>query len=120
MNSLFELGVNLSRGLRDEDKEIARVLAHTKDPQTSKDTALKMVESGKLSRQELRVYEGILGYYRDVSVERTFTARELAYWNIAFGLNYYLIQRRLSGLRNKGKIERTGEKRDDCCVWKLV
>lgn len=94
--------------------------AHTKDPQTSFDAGEKMVESGALSRQELRVYEGILRYYRDVSDERTFTAKELAYWNIAFGLNYYLIQRRLSGLRNKGKIERTGDKRDGCCVWRLV
>ena len=95
-----------------------------------------MVKGGKLSRQELRVYEGILRYFRDVvSDERTFTAKELAYWNIAFGLNYFIIQRRLSGLHNKGKIERIkiGRKQmgatdiyksiykkwDGCCVWRI-
>ena len=113
----------------------ARALARTCDPDTSKDAAVKMVESGALSRQESRVYEGILRYYRDVAVERNFTAKELAYWNNAFGLNYYTIQRRLSGLLNKKKIERIQigqerigatnlfkpiyKKRDGCCVWRL-
>ena len=32
-DTLFELGVNLSKGIRDEDADIARVLSHTDDPQ---------------------------------------------------------------------------------------
>jgi hypothetical protein len=111
-----------------------RPLSHTKDAITSYAAADKMVRSGALNRQELRVYEGILRYFRDVAEDRTFTAKELAYWNIAFGLDYYIIQRRLSGLFHKGKIERLnikGEayqenkgqklmKRNGCCVWRII
>ena len=45
--TLFELGVNLAKGLRDEDKDIARLLAHRDDPETSRKAAEKMVKSGK-------------------------------------------------------------------------
>ncbi len=93
-------------------------LARTKDPQTSKDAAKKMVESGALSEQEAQVFGWIKDYLEEHPVDKDFTARELAWWRYAN--KYYIIQRRLSGLRRKGKIERTGEKREGYCVWRLL
>jgi len=91
-------------------------LAHTNDPLTSFDAADKMVESGALARQERLVLVAIQDVCR--ALGRTdFTPKEIVKWNTRF--DYHTIQRRLSGLRNKGKIERTGEKRGGCCVWKL-
>ena len=131
-DTLFELGVNLSKGIRDEDADIARVLSHTNDPETSDKAAEEMVESGKLARQEMMVYIAIKDCLASMTFS-TFTARNVALWS---GINYYTIQRRLSGLRNKGKIGRVrkdggiccGPKpiikylvvRDSCCVWRLV
>jgi len=94
-------------------------LAHTNDPQTSFDAADKMVESGRLNDQEQDIYSSIYHYItRDF--HKDFTPKELAYWMLGDTKeNYFIIQRRLSGLYNKGKIERTGEKRNGCCVWKL-
>ncbi len=100
-----------------------KTLFHKRDPETSKEAAEKMVKSGKLNRQEREVYNDIRRYIIDCNCT-DFTAKELAIWcpwvrsrpNNA----YYIIQRRLSGLKNKGKIERTGGKRDGCCIWKLT
>ena len=89
----------------------AKTLFHKSDPDTSRVAADKMIKSGKLNWQENKVW----GWAHHMPVE--FTAKELAVFS---GLDYHLIQRRLSGLRNKGKIERTGEKRDGCCVWKVI
>lgn len=102
-------------------------LAHKTDPDTSRDAAEKMVESGKLSDQEYEVYLAIKKYYKSTN----FTAKELSKKS---GLNYWAIQRRLSGLKNKKKIKRVYyreytspqtfvlqlEKRDGCCVWRLI
>lgn len=98
----------------------AKTLCHKSDPETSHEAAEKMVKSGKLSRQEKMVFRGIrhhlIGGHRE-----DFTALELARWMIGdFPKNYYIIQRRLSGLHRKGKIERTGKKRDGYCVWRLT
>ena len=92
-----------------------RPLAHRDDPITSYEAADRMVKSGALNRQEERVLDAIK-CYKCSTWKEDFTAKELS--NIS-SINYYTIQRRLSGLHNKGKIERTGEKRDGCCVWKL-
>ena len=91
----------------------AIALARAKDPETSKDAARKMVESGELSRQEKWTLEQIQN-----SMLGNFTAFELAR-GIKDRL-YYIIQRRLSGLRDKGKIELTGDRRDGCQVWRLL
>lgn len=98
-----------------------RPLAHTNDPQTSFDAGQKMVDLGKLNRQEQAVYEAILKRaYLLGSIGPDFTPKEIAAWVEGdYNKNYYIAQRRLSGLRAKGKIERTGEKRDGCCVWRL-
>jgi len=120
MDTLFNLGVALSKGLRDEDKDIVKCLSHTNDPETSKEAAVKMVKSGALSREEKEVLNAIklhLSWRKQFDESEDFTAKEVHYYR---GLNYYKIQRRLSGLRNKGKIERTGDKRDGCCVWRLL
>jgi len=93
---------------------VAKTLAHKGDPQTSLEAADKMVKSGKLSRQEDLVLRYIKGWNETVNANK-FTAKNLAFC----GIDYYVVQRRLSGLHNKGKIERTGEKRDGCCVWRL-
>lgn len=91
-------------------------LCRRNDPQTSKDAAEKMVKSGKLARQERLVLVTIEDVC-EALYKKDFTAKEIVRWNNRF--DYYTIQRRLSGLHNKGKIERTGEKRDGCCVWRL-
>lgn len=106
----------------EEEYKNAPPLAHRDDTMTSFEAADKMVKSGALNRQEQQVYTEIVLYkerirflknYKDKGV----TAKELAKWS---GLNYWVIQRRLSGLRNKGKIERTGEIRDGSNAWRLV
>lgn len=116
-------------------------LCHKSDPETSKGAADKMVKSGALSRQEDEVWRIICGITENVQHDdgyarlgaKDFTAKELTLFS---GLDYYTIQRRLSGLCDKGKIERIqstdrGEllyyksggpiynKRDGCCVWRL-
>lgn len=99
-------------------------LSKRNDPQTSYDAADNLVKSGALNKQEQLVLMAINDhlYYR---ADKTFTARELA---DATNIDYFLIQRRLSGLNNKCKIERisvnnNGQppwvKRDGCCVWRI-
>jgi len=97
-------------------------LSHRDDPQTSFDAAEKL----NLNDQEYEVYIAILN-----SGGVDFTAKELSKNS---GLNYWTIQRRLSGLRNKCKIKRVQEreylspdsyvlrysKREGCCVWRLL
>jgi len=98
-----------------------RPLSHIKDPATSYEAADRMIKSGELSRQEQDVMCEINIH---IGKGKDFTPKELARESqdqfYGSGLDYYTIQRRLSGLFHKGKIERTGEKRDGCCVWKIV
>lgn len=101
-------------------------LCRKQNPQTSRDAAEKMIKSGKLNFQEEVVYEAIYDYVK--YFQDDFTAKNIAERSNA---NYYTIQRRLSGLRVKDKIERvfigydkkTGryiyKKRDGCCIWRL-
>lgn len=93
-----------------------KTLFHKNDPETSEIAADKLIESGALSRQEQRVWDEICWWIAHRYPE--FTAKDLAHYADA-DIDYYTIQRRLSGLRNKGKIERTGEKRGGCMVWRL-
>lgn len=102
-------------------------LCHANDPETSRKAAEKMVESGKLSDQEFEVYLAIKEHF----LHTNFTAKELSKVS---GINYYTIERRLSGIKNKGKIKRVHykeyvspetyvlriDKRDGCCVWRLM
>jgi len=101
-------------------------LARDKDVITSHEAAEKMIKSGNLERQERLVLITI----QDVCAvlgTREFTPKEIVRINDRFA--YHTIQRRLSGLRNKGKIERISinnngkppwKKRDGCCVWRLL
>lgn len=93
-------------------------LCRKSDPETSRGAAEKMVKSGALSRQEEQVLAAIQLRlsFKPYTWKDNFTAKELATTSV---INYYTIQRRLSGLHNKDKIERTGEKRDGCMVWRL-
>jgi len=90
-------------------------LARDSDPITSHEAAEKMVKSGKLIGQEHQVYDAIIYSFAVLDADN-FTAKELSKWTDS---DYYMIQRRLSGLHYKGKIERTGEKRNGCAVWRL-
>lgn len=96
-------------------KKNALPLAHRDDPITSYEAADKMIESGKLSRRQEEVYQAIIETLAN-STLNTFTPKFIALWS---GVDYHEIQRRLNELRQKSKIERTGEKRDGCCVWRL-
>lgn len=91
-------------------------LSHSFDPQTSYDAADRMLKSGKLNKQEQYVLDSIHSIAGSTMLSFNFTAKDIACWTT---ISYYTIQRRLSGLRNKGKIERTGERRNGCCVWKI-
>jgi len=90
-----------------------KTLFHKSDPETSREAAEQMVKSGKLTEQENFIHY-VIEVHRG---HKSFTAKELAKDS---GEDYYIIQRRLSGLHRKGKIERTGEKRNGCCVWRLT
>lgn len=105
-------------------------LARTENPQTSKDAAKKMVESGALSRQEKWVYEEIIRYSR---LSEDFTTKDIAGWTyaVAYHKAYDICRRRFSGLERKNKIHRiclgvnskTGKniyrQRNGCCVYCL-
>lgn len=104
-----------------------KLLYHKKsDPCTSRIAAEKMVKSGALSRREEQVLDAIR-CYKCSTWKEDFTAEELSN---SSKINYYTIQRRLSGLHNKGKIERTRigtnskgkpiyKKRDGRCIWRV-
>ncbi len=108
-----------------------KLITHKQDPETSFAAAGKMIKSGALSRQEKIVWYEIEIQTHSPGGNCTFTAKELSIWA---GLNYHTIQRRLSGLCLKGKIERIQiegiethpkgkpvyKKRDGCCVWQIV
>ena len=112
MDDLFEFA---AKGMRAQ-AEVSK-LCHTNDPQTSFDAAEEMIRSGKLTKQENDVYHRIIQFIAYFRNPNDFTAKEIS---AGSAIDYYTVQRRLSGLRNKGKIERTGEKREGCCVWRLV
>lgn len=118
---LTEIPVNKTVSAEDRPQP----LSHTKDPVTSYAAADKLVKSGKINRQENRVLQAIKIYVRHLGY-KDFTARELAKATskesakgTSTWLDYFVIQRRLSGLRNKGRIERTGERRNGCMVWRI-
>ena len=96
-----------------------KLLSRNTDPDTSKRAAEKLVKSGELSRQENHVWQCIREFYCDYGDfdGSGFTAKELTQ---EYGLDYIVIQRRLSGLRNKGWIAKTGEVRNGCTVYKIV
>ena len=100
-----------------------KLITHKQDPETSFAAAEKMIKSGALSRQEQWVWQSIREFNCDYGgCVQGFTAKELLE---EYGLDYHLIQRRLSGLYRKGKIERVTKgygfvKRDGCCVWRIV
>ncbi len=102
-------------------------LCHNSDPVTSLEAADKLVKSGRLTKQEKLVLRCVEYHKNNYLWREDFTAKEISN---ASCLDYHLIQRRLSGLRNKSKIERviTGKtkngaviykKRNGQCVWRL-
>ncbi len=94
-------------------------LARKENPQTSKDAAEKMVNSGALNQQQKNVYEAILRWTKYCD---TFTTKDIAScisW-CTYDKAYDICRKRFSGLRDKGKIELTGGRRDGCQVWRLV
>ena len=100
-------------------------LSHILDPATSYKAADRMVKSGELELQEIQVLDAIILFIKLFGM-RDFTAKEIS---IEGSVSYHTIQRRLSGLRNKGYIERISinnngnppwKKRNGCCVYKRL
>lgn len=122
MDNLFDFAVAGMKAQAAVDK-----LCHQGDPETSREAAKKMVDSGALSAKENQVYQWILSYL-DCNDKKDFTAKELVWWlysnkyhTIEHGIGRLVLRvSRLSGLHRKGKINRTGEKRDGCAVWRLL
>lgn len=104
------------------------LLARKNDPETSKDAARKLVESGRLTKQEWLVYDVLKRHARSAG----YTAKELAYLmndKQYAGNKYFMISRRLSGLYRKCKAEFVttiirGQtevvKREGCRAWKAI
>ena len=95
----------------------AKTLCHKADPETSRVAAQKMVESGKLSEEQAMIFGWIKEYLKENN-KTDFTPKELAFWR--YSNQYYLIQKRMSILRRKGKIRKTDEVRDGQKVWRLL
>ena len=117
-----------------------KTLSRTTDPQTSKDAAKKIVESGELSRQEKEVLYIIKIWHSDSD----FTTKDVAVKMLGYPYHkaYDICRKRFSGLENKGKIEpiqrtvnvggkiykvtitKSGKpaykRRDGCRVWKVL
>ncbi len=106
-------------------------LSHRDDPGTSYAAADRLINSGELNRQEQEVYEVMKRHNRPAG----YTAKELAYIMTGdYTKNYFKVQRRLSGLRHKGKAGRVKIdgtitfaespdrkdliERNNCCVWR--
>ena len=115
--------------MKNYDKKLASVplfeqpLAHRADPQTSYDA---IPDANELSRQEREVYDAGIKFQKEKSPSRFYpdgiTARELADRS---KLDYHLIQRRMSGLRNKSKaaeVKVCGKvlTRDGYQVWRFI
>jgi len=134
-DTLFQFAV---RGMKAQ--AAVNKLCRTENPQTSKDAAKRMVESGELNRQEKEVYDLMIRY--DKYQSNGFTTKNIAaYMNYRpYYKAYDICRKRFSGLERKGKIElvQTGVKvinpeqvpslrivkpvykrRDGCRVWRL-
>ncbi len=85
-------------------KPTSPALARTTDPRSSLRGADHVENSGKLSTQCQQIYEAL----KDHPMH---TARELA---IAAGIDYYIIQRRLSILETRNLAQRRGER--ECTI----
>lgn len=89
-----------------------KTLVRKTDPQTSKDAARKIVESGALNRQEDEVWRMLKGFDCDEGL----TMRELSELS---GLDYFMCQRRISGIFRKNKAKIVGEK-DGMRLWRAI
>jgi hypothetical protein len=96
-------------------------IAHRNDPMTSYDAGQKMIDSGKLNKQQADVYL-LIKWYCNFNGKTDFTAKEVAmYVQNKFPttykhITYIVIQRRKHEIPY---IEETKEVRDGCCVWRL-
>jgi len=107
-------------------KEEYPLFAHRDDPDTSFDAAKTLVASGELTKQETEVWN----WGRKFQTTAGITPKELAsklqskhYGN--YHAVYHKIQRRLSGLEQKSKVERflVGDKqlvRNKSGVWRFI
>jgi hypothetical protein len=97
-------------------------LCRTNDPETSKVAAEKMVESGKLNHQEKEILDKIQSIPGSAMKSFDFTTKDIALrmLNYPYHKAYDICRKRFSGLRDKGKIETTGDVRESCRVWRLV
>jgi hypothetical protein len=99
-------------------------IAHRDDPRTSYAAGDRMIRNGELSRQEREVFKACKDYCV-VPFHTDFTAKDIAGMlsigkSHEYNENYHKVQRRFTGLKNKGKIVRTNQIREDCHVWEIV
>jgi hypothetical protein len=92
-------------------------LSRTGDPETSKEAVRRLKESGELAIQEQRILTLCKTY-----PGADFTFKELAGRAEAIGvpLSGTQINKRLVYLRRKSLIEKTGEVREGCAVYRVV
>lgn len=130
MITLEELSEFVRKG-KNAQAEIDK-LCRTKDPQTSKDAAKRMVESGALDKQHQWVYDHIHSYIRQRALNQLsldFTTKDIARFVGPYDKVNDICRRRFSGLVNKGKIELVYryegkepfcQRRDGCRVFRLL
>ena len=93
-------------------------LAHTTDPSSSHEAVERHTKSGRRVTNCERVY-GVVKRYPG------WTAKELSYFGIAHRIDAHELRRRLTDLKNQGRIER-GEQRTcriagtKACTWYAV
>lgn len=86
-------------------------LVHKHDPVTSRTAAHVLVKSGKLEGELKQIHEALKSC--NAKYKRPVTCRELS---VTSGIDYYLIQKRMSVLKRNGKAVDRGE--DFCTVSK--
>ena len=98
----------------------AKLLCHKDGPDTSRQAAQKMVETGEADLQRDEVYRAILRYCKTKKTTN-FTARELADFtkkSVKLShITYIVIQRRKHEIH---QIKETDKKRIGYKVWKLI
>lgn len=125
LDDFFRRGIKAQRAV----DEI--LLARKNDPETSKDAAHKLVESGRLTKQEWLVYDVLKRHARPAG----YTAKELAYliddkdYKGDNTKKYLMVDRRFSGLFNKGKAKivtvlidgyKENVRRNGCYAWEAI
>lgn len=101
-----------------------RALSHRADPLTSFKAAERVQKSGKFQYSVNQVRQAIIKYQKAMR-RPDFTAKELAAFiskeeQIDYFRIYYVIEKRLSVLKDEYLIKQTNLEREDCQVWQII